>query len=105
RSWELYVGSVLLGAGLSLQKGETKGPDFLFDHHRTKVWIEATAVRSGQGPCRFSRAWDPTFSGGFPPGSQHRVPVGLWFRQPPLGGPLAFAWPAGSGGSDSTRPR
>lgn len=50
RSWELYIGSILLGAGFSLQKGKTKGPDFLFDHHRTKVWIEATAVGSGQGP-------------------------------------------------------
>ena len=49
RSWELYVGSVLLGAGFRLQKSAAKGPDFVFDNRGTRVWIEATAVALGQG--------------------------------------------------------
>ncbi|MGH2500849.1 MAG: hypothetical protein ACRDF0_12290, partial [Candidatus Limnocylindria bacterium] len=50
RTWEMYVGCVLIRHGLVPKKVSDKGPEFYAEIGGKKVWIEAVAAEPGQGP-------------------------------------------------------
>lgn len=52
RSWELYVGAVLLNRGYVLGEHKDAGPDFKIPYEDRNVWIEAISVEKGTGKDR-----------------------------------------------------
>lgn len=49
RAWELHLGATLLNRGYTLGKHRDVGPDFMIPHEDKNVWIEAIAVKKGDG--------------------------------------------------------
>lgn len=49
RTWELYVGCVLLQQGFDINKVSNAGPEFFIEIGGEKIWIEAIAPEAGQG--------------------------------------------------------
>lgn len=49
RTWELYLGSVLIEHGLIPKKVSDEGPEFCVEVEGRKVWIEAIAPELGKG--------------------------------------------------------
>lgn len=50
RTWELYIASVFLRRRFRLTKPPSKGPDLLATVGDQRLWIEAVAPSSGEGP-------------------------------------------------------
>lgn len=50
RTWEMYVGCVLIQHRLEPKKVSDQGPEFYIVIGGKKVWIEAIAAEPGQGP-------------------------------------------------------
>ncbi len=49
RAWELHLGSTLLNRGYALGVHSSSGPDFKIPYNNQNVWIEAIAVKKGNG--------------------------------------------------------
>ena len=49
RTWEMYLGCVVLGLGTELSPHRDKGPDLSFDYDGKKIWIECVACERGVG--------------------------------------------------------
>jgi hypothetical protein len=49
RTWEMYLASVLLDAGISLAPAPPKGPDLVLEIGGNRAWVEAIAVEKGDG--------------------------------------------------------
>lgn len=49
RAWELYLGGTLLNRGYTLGNHSNTGPDFKIPYGDKNIWIEAIAVKKGDG--------------------------------------------------------
>ena len=49
RTWEMYLGCVLLDRGINFASKD-HGPDFLIEHRGKKIWIECIACEKGNNP-------------------------------------------------------
>ncbi|MEY4730888.1 MAG: hypothetical protein RL020_2046, partial [Pseudomonadota bacterium] len=50
RFWEMYLAVVLMERGFNLNRGEEEGPEFFVMVGSKKIWFEAIAPESGNGP-------------------------------------------------------
>lgn len=50
RFWEMYVACTLLHRGFKLERFGNEGPDFYFLLEGRRIWVEAIAPGSGNGP-------------------------------------------------------
>jgi hypothetical protein len=76
RTWEAYLASVLLNAGITLVKPAPEGPDLHLQLAR-RTWIEAIAVKSGTGPDAVRGREERGYTTSTRPGSSS------WHGQPP----------------------